>query len=261
MGMNDERLRKHISGSLEKCYVVPVAVRCNARCVFCATLEYRPNASTELMDEQGVEQRVAMLVEAGATRFEVTGGGEPTLHPRLSSILHTIRSAGGQYIKLYTNASRLPPRLDIDQLNVSRAHFDPDKNQAIMHLAGGSKSLEELIARARRGGYGFIRLSVPLIRGGIDSLTAAAAFLERLTGLVEGVVFRPLYPATPDRESQLPRGSSAQWQEGIERLAGDFRDELAVEYDGLGCHRALQTILASDLQVYGNWSLTERIQP
>jgi len=257
--MKDYGLASHLAESSRKCYIVPVAMRCNARCTFCATHEYKPRAQTEFMDAQGVESRISRLVAAGAVRFEVTGGGEPTLHSDLGSIICSIRRAGGQYIKLYTNCSRLPGGLAVDELNISRAHFDPDRNQKIMHIAGGSESLAATVTRARGGGYRNIRLSVPLVHGGIDSPEEASAFVRSAAGLVGAVVFRPLYPATPDRESILPDVPAHLWQRRIEELADEFRESLVVEFDAVGCFRGSQAILASDLRLYGDWSLSRRI--
>lgn len=257
--MKDNGLASYLAESSHKCYIVPVAVRCNARCTFCATHEYKPRTQTEFMDSRGVEPRISRLVAAGAARFEVTGGGEPTLHSDLGSIICSIRRAGGQYIKLYTNCARLPGGLAVDELNISRAHFDPDKNQKIMHIAGGSEGLAATVARVREGGYQNIRLSVPLVHGGIDSPEEARAFVRNAAGLVEAIVFRPLYPATPNRESILPDVPGHLWQQRIEEFAHEFRGSLVVEFDAVGCFRSSQAILASDLRLYGDWSLSRRI--
>lgn len=255
----NERLRTHISGSFQKCYVLPIATRCNARCVFCATTEYHPAVSSEVMEISNLGSVLDTLMDGGASRFEVTGGGEPTIHPALAQIIAMIRSRGARLIKLYTNGVRLKPGLEIDQLNISRASLNDEKNNAIMRFTGSVPTFGEIVDRARRAGYTEIRASVPLIKGGVDSEPAARELLIGARGLVDGVVFRPLYPATPHRAALLPTLDAVEWQAIIMGLAEEFVDDLNVELDSDGCFRSLQTILASDLCVYGDWSLSDRI--
>ena len=175
------RLSNHIKTSMYKSYVLPVATRCNARCTFCATIQYHPRVQREMMQIDGLDRTLAALTRAGVTRFEVTGGGEPTLHPKLYEILSKLRDSGGRFIKLYTNALRLRPGLEIDQLNISRASFDEHRNQAIMRMVSGSPNLRDVVEQARAWGYENIRLSVPMVRGGVDSLSSAAEFLSEVT--------------------------------------------------------------------------------
>jgi hypothetical protein len=75
------------------------------------------------------------------------------------------------------------------------------------------------------------------------------------------VVFRPLYPATPDREAVLPNLDVSEWEGVIAALAADCDPAFEIEFDSHGCFRSLQTILASDLSVYSDWSLSNRVFP
>ena len=78
---------------------------------------------------------------------------------------------------------------------------------------------------------------------------------------MDGVVFRPLYPATPARDAQLPLDDTALWQRRFDALALEFADQTSVEFDSVGCFRSSQTILAADQCVYSDWSLSERMFP
>jgi MoaA/NifB/PqqE/SkfB family radical SAM enzyme len=213
------------------------------------------------MSLDGLSSVLTTLVREGVDRFEITGGGEPTLHPALSTIVKNVRQCGASRIKLYTNGVRLIEGLDIDQLNISRVSLNEDKNDAIMRFVGRHRTTSEIVHRARQWGYKEIRLSVPLIRGGVDSEVEAKKLVNAAQGLVDGVVFRPLYPATPDREAVLPNLDVSEWEGVIAALAADCDPAFEIEFDSHGCFRSLQTILASDLSVYSDWSLSNRVFP
>lgn len=254
-------LRSQVSDSLQKCYILPISSRCNARCTFCATKEYRPAIKKQVMPVTGLAEVIGALIQAGSSRFEVTGGGEPTLHSQLADIIALVRERGASMIKLYTNGLRLGAGLDIDQLNISRASFNESTNNSIMRFVGGTLTFEEIVQRARGWGYREIRASVPLIKGAVDSPCKAQEFVHAVKGLVDGVVFRPLYPATPQRDAIVPTLAASEWLDTITRLNSDLAGEIQVEFDSDGCFRSKQTILASDLGVYGDWSLSNRIYP
>jgi molybdenum cofactor biosynthesis enzyme MoaA len=254
------RLSHYASLALRKCYVLPVAKACNASCVFCATSVYDPSPMRGVMRLNGLRHAIARLSRAGVNRYEVTGGGEPTLHPHLVDVLSCIRDASrGGYIKLYSNGERLVDGTAVDELNVSRCALDIDANQLLMRLHRGSPRLDDLVKAARRLQYKRIRLSVPIIRGGVDCLPKAAEFLTRVAGLVDAVVFRPLYPATPGRAGLDPMCDTQNWTSMLARLAPVAQNGMEVEVDVDGCFRSRQLILASNLKLYRDWSLRVQV--
>ncbi len=251
------KLLAYVSQSLHKAYVIPVAKVCNARCVFCATDVYDPRADNEMMPPVGLGEVAELLTSMGVARFEVTGGGEPTLHPNLVTLIAQLRLANSAaQIKLYTNGARWKSIPLVDEVNISRVAWDPDQNQRVMKIRGGSPDLTVLIPRLRALGVQRIRLSTPIIRGGVTSATRAENMLEMTRGLVDSVVFRPLYPATPGREMLETEWDSRSMQSEVSELGRKFPD-LTVELDAEGCFRSSQLILASDLALYRNWSLSE----
>jgi MoaA/NifB/PqqE/SkfB family radical SAM enzyme len=208
----------------------------------------------------GLSAKIEELSLAGVKRYEITGDGEPTLHPALNEIISTIRANSNTYIKLYSNGRRLPHGAAVDELNISRAAFDAKQNQAIMRYRGASPSVEEIVESARAIGYTRIRLSVPIIKGGIDTLERALHFLNAVCDQVDGVVFRPLYPATPERIIRDPSVDTSKWEHFLTAEMLSRKPSCTVEVDSEGCFRASQLILASDLEIYSNWSLSTRVQ-
>lgn len=259
-GLIQMPLREYVRLAANKCYLVPVAKVCNAACIFCATDEYRPEVDREFMLLAGLDAITERLYGAGVRRFEVTGGGEPTLHPQLSSILACIGRLPDAYIKLYTNGSRPIESCHVSELNISRCVVDADKNQKLMRIKGGSPLLPDAVIEARRMGYRRIRLSVPLISGGVESLSDAVEFVNLMAEYVDEIVFRPLYPATPSRHGVSPELVDLPiWQDALNSLESSTASTCAVEVDVDGCFRAAQLILASDSMLYGDWSMKARI--
>jgi hypothetical protein len=125
-----------------------------------------------------------------------------------------------------------------------------------MKLLGGSPDLIEQLSGFRRMGYDRIKLSVPLVRGGVESLDDATELVRRVSPLIDSVVFRPMYPATPRRDLLAADIEDAwQWQTALRDLESVV--ECKVEFDAEGCFRSAQLILAADGSLYSDWSLRQ----
>lgn len=255
-------LEYHVAAASRKCYVIPVARACNARCTFCATETYAPETDIEVLPLVGLQSVVERLIAYGVNSFEITGGGEPTLHHKLTEIIEIIRCFGAVKIKMYTNGIRLPSNPGIDELNISRASSDEMANQIIMKLSWKMpETISETIARARRLGYKRVRLSVPLVKGGVSSLDSALILTRKFSPIVDGIVFRPLYPATPSRQDLLPQidRDPTAWLPNLVAAARGMNSNCEIEVDSVGCFRSAQLILASNLKLYSDWSLASEI--
>lgn len=188
---------------------------CNARCPFCVE-ELRPaSRGTELSTQKTLEQDddryFAALEEVLSSlrwlnpSVSVTGG-EPSLDPRLPTILQLLQTHQTRKRTLTTNGSGLLlPRagravLDhvietgIAHLNISIAHPNPTTNARIMQLPDtlSLPALKEIVARAREGGVR-VRLSCVLLRdacAGVPDLHSYLAFASSLG--VDNVIFRQL---------------------------------------------------------------------
>lgn len=114
-----------------KLYVNPVSLACTAKCRFCITKYRRGDGKNEILKLKDLKQ---VLKNQKFEKIEITGGGEPTLHPKISEIIK-ICSEKAPTI-MYTNASTRPLKEMelLSELCISRAHYDQKENQKIMGI-------------------------------------------------------------------------------------------------------------------------------
>lgn len=251
---DSKRFRRYVKECNSKAYFVPVATACNAQCSFCATIVYDPHVPTAMMRLQEAPSTISLLVSYGVERFEITGGGEPTLFRELKGVISSMRAASKDVvIKLYTNGSQLAQISAIDEVNISRVAWEIEKNQEVMGIRGGSLDLKVVSMKLRDSGVQTLRISVPIISGYVDSLDAVRQLAMKAAGYFDVIVLRPLYPATPNRDL-LTDGKPANWWTSA---VTDLNLGIEVEVDEVGCFRANQLIIGSDLGAYSSWSLNE----
>ncbi|NMC06033.1 MAG: radical SAM protein [Candidatus Lokiarchaeota archaeon] len=136
-------------------------------------------------------------------------GGEPSIDPRLPRIIALVQSLGFRKRTITTNGSGLlrnglVPVLaagGFEHLNISRAHVDEARNQAIMQLdvPFPNSELRHAISLTR-GTCLRPRLSCVLLRGEIDCLDAITTYLDWAESIgVDNVVFRQLMAFDPAR--------------------------------------------------------------
>jgi molybdenum cofactor biosynthesis enzyme MoaA len=230
-------------GASAKCYVLPVKSACNAHCKFCATISYGSHLKKELMlPNSGFDVIARKLGRAGVKRYEITGGGEPTLNPHLATIVSKLRSeADASYIKLYTNGQRVPKVSSVDEVNISRVHWSDQINERFMKFRQPIKPIREIAAAYKSMGVFTVRLSVPLIEGAIDSVEKAMELIDITSPYIDRYVFRPLYDNTPDKD--------------LQRIDFDIHHARAeVDRDACGDMRG-NPIWAPDHRLYVNWTL------
>ena len=256
-----KNLKQHINNCVQKCYIVPVARACNAKCIFCVTSSYRPSQEESYMRiDKNIHSIIDTLYEGGVRFFEITGGGEPTLHPDLELLTNLLSVKHNVSIKLYTNASNLPKAMSINELNISRCTVDPDTNQTLMNISSGSPPLKQLIQCARKSGYRNIRLSVPILKGGVQSIIDAQNLIKSASELVNSIVFRPLYPCTPNLENIeiIHIENINNWENTLQEYAEHIGTKCTIEVDTNSCNKTHQIILGSDSNLYTEWSMSDR---
>ena len=118
-----------------KLYIFPVEKECNASCRFCIT-KHR-NLYSGFLDADSFEKSLNNL---SIEKIEITGGGEPFLHPNLEKIVHTCL----KYFptQLYTNGSLIRGNEDfagLDYFCISRAHYSDSNNKKIMGISQNIK--------------------------------------------------------------------------------------------------------------------------
>ncbi len=108
--------------------------------------------------------------------FEVSGGGEPLLHPQINNILSwcCLRKP----TILYTNGSllhRLDPAIAVNlkSLTISHHHYLPSKRLQIMGVSLKDKSLRQLIDLGVS-----VKLTLVLIKSGISSCADLIHYLD-----------------------------------------------------------------------------------
>ena len=231
---------------MDKCYVIPVQKKCNADCLFCIskTRDYDKEEEILIPNDKFINT-LHLLAKRGVNRFEITGGGEPFLNPFLEEIILLIRSIKpSAYIKLYTNGNILKPVHGIDELNISVVHYDSIVNNEFMH-SKNNISLDEKLTFFRNNMKNVkIRLSIPLIKGGIDSASKLDSFINKTSGKVDEYVVRTLYPHTVD----------------LEKLYVDFEyskgNVIFERENNLDTFSGL--ILWTDSNLYSNWDLVNQ---
>jgi hypothetical protein len=206
--------------------LLPIARACQARCPFCFS---KASVSAE-MEPQHVDwhrvARVLRLARArGATRAVITGGGEPALL-RDCDLDRLIREAADVFPKvvLITNGfkwGRMTPdlramaldgleRAGLAVLAVSRHHFDPARNAALMNLDTGSDAIAETWStRGPNARRLKLRWICVLQRRGIEDRTSLARYLDWVVEHgVEEVCFKELYVAASVESEYYDRAAN-----------------------------------------------------
>lgn len=228
---------------IDKCYIIPVEKRCNANCEFCISKSRNYNKGVDFLDiNSKFIENLEVLKKKGIKKFEISGGGEPTLHSKIDVIVSLIKTIiPDSYVKLYTNGNILKNVGPVDEINISVVHYFWKTNDKIMGL-NKSVSLEEKLEYFNRNNCGAkIRLSVPLINGAIDSPIELDKLIEKTKWGVDEYVVRTLYPGCP----------------GYENMYVDFmynNDKVIFERDN-NVDDFSSIIMWSDGKLYTNWEL------
>lgn len=225
---------------VSKCYIIPTQKSCNCDCTFCIskTRNYDKDEEFLSVDDRFIKN-IYTLKKHGVTRFEITGGGEPFLNKNLDEIIFTIkRIIPNSYIKLYTNGNILKKVSGIDEIDISVVSNDIEINNKFMN--GNNIELIDKLKFFKDNNIK-LRISLPLIKGAIDTKEKLDKFIEETNDYVSEYVVRTLYPKTPN----------------IDNLYVDFdyehgkvimeKDNDVNDFDGL--------ILWSDNKFYNNWNL------
>lgn len=170
-------------------YLVPVREACNANCTFC----YMDEKNIDYKKPQLISlEKLVKVVEGIKGKFnqvEITGGGDPTLHPKLPEILPLFE---GTYRKMYTNGFYLRDLPPFEELNLSRVHWDSTINN-IFYRSKWQNDIGEAITHYKSI-VQKIRIQTVLIRGAIDTKEKLLEFVSRYEDDVDVFMFRTLFP-------------------------------------------------------------------
>jgi cyclic pyranopterin phosphate synthase len=137
---------------------ISVIDNCNLRCVYCMPLQglqFLPRP--ELLTAEEIERVVRAALDAGFTKFRLTGG-EPTLRADLVEIVERLsRLPGLGDLALTTNAlllSKLAPQLreaGLSRINVHLDSLNPDTVERQMRWGNFERIWEGIIAAEQAG--------------------------------------------------------------------------------------------------------------
>ena len=190
---------------MKKCYVIP-SEKCSCDCTFCISKSRDYESKLEPCNDRTFLKSAGDILTTlrlrGIMTFEITGGGEPFLDKNLNVKTALIKMMiPDSFIKIYTNGNHLQNIVGLDEINISIAHYDDEINKQIMNPKGVYIPLgDKLIFFRENYPNTKIRLSVPLLKEGINSEEDIKKLIETTEQFDVDYVIRTIYPNTPNYE-------------------------------------------------------------
>lgn len=230
---------------IEKVYIIPVQDACNCNCNFCISKSRNYEKQDNYMSiDNNFFNSLEILRSLNIKKVEITGGGEPLIHSDIQLIINYIREyLSDCYIKIYTNGRLEVPVINVDEINISLADVDDANNMLIMGYKDCKKNMD--IIKFYRNFSSKVRLSIPIIKGAIDSEATMMELIEKTDMHVDEYVLRTLYNGTPN----------------IEDMYADFNinhKKVIVERNNCLCDFKNRLIMWSDNKLYDNWDLNKQ---
>ena len=229
---------------INKCYIIPVEKLCNADCKFCISKSRNYNSGVDFLSiNSKFVESLELLNKRGIKKFEITGGGEPLLHDRIETIIYLIKTIiPDSYVKLYTNGIIFKDVNLVDEINISNVHHHFKINDKFMGLNEGTTLEEKLIHFNNFDAK--IRVSIPIIKGAIDSPSELYDLIDDTKFDVDLYVLRTLYPGCPNYDELF--------------TSFDFEhDKVIFERDN-NVSDFSSIILWSDGNLYTDWNLDKK---
>lgn len=171
-----------------KLYVLPVESACTANCAYCIT-KYRkyPNSLLKFAELEKI------LSENRFDKIEITGGGEPSLHPKIKDIIQSCCQVTPTQI--YTNGNLVLGELPQNLISVclSRAHYDDTENERIM---GVRYDMEKFAGLP-------VKLSLMMHKSGVSTEDETIKYLNWAKKHAQKVVIRQLFEYEDDGYSDF----------------------------------------------------------
>jgi len=143
--------------------------RCNMRCVYCMPEEMSFSPRDELLTAEEILTVARAARDLGFDKIRLTGG-EPTVRPELSDIVHGISALGFRAISMTTNGLRLRElarplkEAGLERVNVSVDTLDAVKFHRITRW-GKLETVLEGIRAAEEAGLVPIKINAVVVRG------------------------------------------------------------------------------------------------
>jgi molybdenum cofactor biosynthesis enzyme MoaA len=208
--------------------LLPIAKACQARCPFCfSKASVSVDTQSQPIDWRRVRETLERGRTRGAERVVITGGGEPALLKE-SDLDRMIREGSAIFSKValisngfkwgsMTLQSRVAALKGLDEaglsvLAVSRHHFAPAQNAALMRLTTHSEEIAKTYLTIRSNLRQLkLRWICVLQRGGIENRESIKGYLDwAVESEVEEICFKELYVST-GTESEYHDHAANDW--------------------------------------------------
>jgi len=227
-----------------KIYLIPVESVCNGKCNFCIT-KSRKMVDSEFIDLSKLKELDKFK---NIQKIEITGGGEPSFHPKINEI---INFCSKKWItSIYTNGSFSPVKNYKIEICVSRIHYDNTINEQIMGVKYDFDKYKNFK----------VKLSLMLHKEGINSIDKLEKYLfwAKEKG-VKKVVIRKIAYNNTWKSYKISKkyniNINDSFRRKIEEKYGDF-----VEFDLESCNGYNSNlIMRSDGKFYLDWDSLSHI--
>ncbi len=186
--------------------------RCNLSCSYCVPHEHAPQAADWMSDDE-VVALVESLLPLGLRRVRLTGG-EPTLRPRLPSLVKRLAQLGLVDLSLTTNGTRLAELArplfvaGLSRINLSLDTLSPAR---FADISGARARLDDVLqglTAMQRAGFAYGKLNTVALHGLNHDELPQLAKLAWSHGLVPR--FIELMPMSEGRVSPRERMMTAE---------------------------------------------------
>lgn len=192
---------------------LPIAIACQASCAFCfsgSSISFEKKK--RIKDFEHLDYWCRTASEAGAERFVITGGGEPTIMP-FDEIIEGLKISSEYFVKnvIISNGLFLS-KLDEDEiiarlkalkkaglsvLSLSYHHYDPVRNAVIMGMDTNAEKIMKAYSKCDRSEVPQLRVVCVLQKGGVDSKQEIQGFIDKaLEYGIDQLCFKELYVAS-----------------------------------------------------------------
>lgn len=192
---------------------LPIAMACQASCLFCFSgSSISSEKKKRIKDFKHLEYWCDTASKAGAERFVITGGGEPTIMPFVE-LIECLQLSSKFFNKnvIISNGlflSKLPEEEIVERLqqlkqaglsvlSLSYHHYDPVTNKKIMGLDTGAEKILKVYSECDKDTVPKIRIVCVLQKTGVEDASGFQNFIDlALKYNVDQLCFKELYVAS-----------------------------------------------------------------
>ncbi len=163
--------------------------RCNFRCRYCMEPDVRFLPPSELLSVAELLRLARVCVALGVTKVRLTGG-EPTLHPRLTSIIRGVAALTPGAVAMTSNGALLTPAAlaewvaaGLSHLTISLDTLSPHRFAVLTRSRATPDTVVQGIRAALAAGLASVKLNAVIIRGTNEADIPALAGLAHDLGL------------------------------------------------------------------------------